>query len=139
LGLKKYLQSSQFIYINIRKISHIYNHFKRKVKRKIMLEKKETETQKEFEERLRNKIKEIDIDSHNKIREIINIIRDPEFGKINVLEELHQIRDVREKVYSIIHNHNKSKKIGYTLSYIIIDKTFKEVEIKKNRLEEDNF
>ena len=104
-----------------------------------MLEKKETETQKEFEERLRNKVKEIDIDSHNKLREIINIIRDPEFGKINVLEELHQIRDVREKVYSIIHNYNKSRKIGYTLSYIIIDKTFKEVEIKKNRLEEDTF
>ena len=41
-----------------------------------MLEKKETETQKDFEERLRNKVKEIDIDSHNRIREIINIIKE---------------------------------------------------------------
>jgi len=56
-----------------------------------------------------------------------------------VLEELHQIREVREKVYSIIHNYNKSKKISYTLSYILIDKTFKEVEDNKKKLEEDNF
>ena len=104
-----------------------------------MLEKKETETQKDFEERLRNKVKEIDIDSHNRIREIINIIKEPDFGKINVLEELHQIREVREKVYSIIHNYNKSRKISYTLSYILIDKTFKEVEDNQKKLEEDNF
>ena len=99
-----------------------------------MLEKKETESQKEFEERLKNKVKEIDIDSHNKIREIINIIKDPQFDTINVLEELHQIREVREKVYSIIHNYNKSKKISYTLSYIQLDNTFKEVENNKNRI-----
>jgi|TARA_Y100001968_G_scaffold116114_1_gene105469 uncharacterized membrane protein len=104
-----------------------------------MLEKKETESQKEFEERLKNKVKEIDIDSHNKIREIINIIKDPQFDTINVLEELHQIREVREKVYSIIHNYNKSKKISYTLSYIQLDNTFKEVENNKRKLEEDNF
>ena len=104
-----------------------------------MLEKKETETQKDFEERLRNKVKEIDIDSHNRIREIINIIKEPDFGKINVLEELHQIREVREKVYSIIHNYNKSRKISYTLSYILINKTFKEVEDNQKKLEEDNF
>ena len=47
-----------------------------------MLEKKETESQKEFEERLKNKVKEIDIDSHNKIREIINIIKDPHYIKL---------------------------------------------------------
>ena len=104
-----------------------------------MLEKKETESKKEFEERLKNKVKEIDIDSHNKIREIINIIKDPQFDTINVLEELHQIREVREKVYSIIHNYNKSKKISYTLSYIQLDNTFKEVENNKRKLEEDNF
>ena len=104
-----------------------------------MLEKKETESQKEFEERLKNKVKEIDIDSHNKIREIINIIKDPQFDTINVLEQLHQIREVREKVYSIIHNYNKSKKISYTLSYIQLDNTFKEVENNKRKLEEDNF
>ena len=104
-----------------------------------MLEKKETESQKEFEERLKNIVKEIDIDSHNKIREIINIIKDPQFDTINVLEELHQIREVREKVYSIIHNYNKSKKISYTLSYIQLDNTFKEVENNKRKLEEDNF
>ena len=104
-----------------------------------MLEKKETESQKEFEERLKNKVKEIDIDSHNKIREIINIIKDPQFDTINVLEELHQIREVREKVYSIIHNYNKSKKISYTLSYIQLDNTFKEVENNKRKLGEDNF
>tara|TARA_Y100001933_G_scaffold93898_1_gene94695 strand:- start:322 stop:636 length:315 start_codon:yes stop_codon:yes gene_type:complete len=104
-----------------------------------MLEKKETESQKEFEERLKNKVKEIDVDSHNKIREIINIIKDPQFDTINVLEELHQIREVREKVYSIIHNYNKSKKISYTLSYIQLDNTFKEVENNKRKLEEDNF
>lgn len=104
-----------------------------------MLEKKETESQKEFEERLKNKVKEIDIDSHNKIREIINIIKDPQFDTINVLEELHQIREVREKVYSIIHNYNKSKKISYTLSYIQLDNTLKEVENNKRKLEEDNF
>ena len=81
-------------------------------------------------------IKQFDIDSNNRIRNILSLIKDND--KLNnVLEDLHIIRSIKDELYIIFSNYLKTKTNSYKLSQHHLEESFKKLELQKNLLERE--
>ena len=81
-------------------------------------------------------IKQFDIDSNNRIRNILSLIKDNE-KKNNVLEDLHIIRSIKDELYIIFSNYLKTKSNSYKLSEHNLEESFRKLELQKKLLERD--
>ena len=78
-------------------------------------------------------IKQFDIDSNNRIRTILSLLKDNEKNN-NVLEDLHIIRSIKDELYIIFSNYLKTKSNSFDISKKQLEESFKELELKKERL-----
>ena len=80
--------------------------------------------------------KQFDIDSNNRIRTILGLLKDND--KLNnVLEDLHIIRSIKDELYIIFSNYLKTKTNSYKLSQHHLEESFKKLELQKNLLERE--
>tara|TARA_B100000287_G_scaffold382000_1_gene386764 strand:+ start:294 stop:581 length:288 start_codon:yes stop_codon:yes gene_type:complete len=80
--------------------------------------------------------KQFDIDSNNRIRTILGLLKDND--KLNnVLEDLHIIRSIKDELYIIFSNYLKTKSNSYKLSQHHLEESFKKLELQKNLLERE--
>ena len=77
--------------------------------------------------------KQFDIDSNNRIRTILSLLKDNEKNN-NVLEDLHIIRSIKDELYIIFSNYLKTKSNSFDISKKQLEESFKELELKKERL-----